>query len=347
VLPRAAECTSKRLAKLGHIWDNHGERCRAGILFKITKRRDEVADFKIDEKQSDALLNILEYEQTHSPVEFILGWSWSDVRVSPATLNKLIINGLVEEKFHSNSYRGLLLTELGREQAKLLGQAIDIEKSPRDKNVELPADIFEDIIGHDDIKELLKAVLLAQETVHVLLAGPPALAKSLFLWDIERAFGEQAIWLVGSATSKAGLWDIVAEREPQVLLIDELDKMNAADTAALLSLMEGGRLMRAKKGRSLDVTIPVKVIAATNRVTKLSPELQSRFAIKRLNPYDAQQYRNVVKGILLRRENVSAAVAEEIANKLVGKTQDVRDAVRVARLSSQLGVDKAIHLLLS
>jgi Holliday junction DNA helicase RuvB len=82
-------------------------------------------------------------------------------------------------------------------------------------------------------------------------------------------------------------------------------------------------------------------------VTKLSPELQSRFAIKRLNPYDAHQYRNVVKGVLLRRENVSDAVAEEIAEKLQGKTQDVRDAVRVARLSSQLGVDEAIRLLLS
>jgi len=76
--------------------------------------------------------------------------------------------------------------------------------------------------------------------------------------------GGQAIWLVGSATSKAGLWDLVAEREPGVLLIDELDKMNAADTAALLSLMEGGRLVKAKKGRTLDVTVPIKVVAATN-----------------------------------------------------------------------------------
>jgi Holliday junction DNA helicase RuvB len=317
------------------------------FCFKLTKRRDEVTNIRIDDKQREALLSILEYEQTHDPVEFILGWSWSDVRVLPATLNHLILKGLVEEKFHSNSYRGLLLTELGREQAKLLGQAIEIEKSPRDKNVELPADIFEDIIGHDDIKELLKAVLLAQETVHVLLAGSPALAKSLFLWDIERAFGEQAIWLVGSATSKAGLWDIVAEREPQVLLIDELDKMNAADTAALLSLMEGGRLMRAKRGRSLDVTIPVKVIAATNQVAKLSSELKSRFALRKLEPYDLVQYQMVVKGVLERRESINPAVAEEIANKLVGKTQDVRDAVRVARLSPQLGVDKAIHLLLS
>jgi Holliday junction DNA helicase RuvB len=262
-------------------------------------------------------------------------------------LNNLILKGLVKEKFHSNSYRGLLLTELGLEQAKQLAEAVDVQERPGRKSVTLQGDLYKDIIGHDDVKELLEASLLAEKPVHVLLAGPPALAKSLFLWDIEQVCGEQALWLVGSATSKAGLWDLVAEREPQVLLIDELDKMNAADTAALLSLMEGGRLVRAKKGRSLDVTMPIKVIAATNQVVKLSPELKSRFAIRKLKPYGAAEYRAVVKGVLVRREEVNPELAEEIAKKLEGKSQDVRDAVRVARLSPQLDVDKAIQLLFS
>ncbi len=239
----------------------------------------------------------------------------------------------MEEKFHSNSYRGLLLTELGREQAKDLSKSFETQEKPPDNILTLPDDIFEDIIGHEDVKELLRAVLIAEKPVHVLLAGPPALAKSLFLWDIERTYGEQALWLVGSATSKAGLWDLVAEREPQVLLIDELDKMNAADTAALLSLMEGGRLVRAKKGRGLDVTVTIKVVAATNQILKLSPELKSRFAIRKLEAYDAEQYQTVVKGVLVRREGINPDLAEEIARNLEGNTQDVRDAVRVARLS--------------
>jgi len=238
----------------------------------------------LNQKQTDALISILEYEQTHDPKEFSLGWSWSDARVPPATLNNLLLKGLVEEKYHSNSYRGLLLTELGREQVKELTEPTEVYIKPQDKTLLLPDDMFEDIIGHDGIKEILTAALLAERPVHVLLAGPPALAKSLFLWDIERACGEQVIWLVGSATSKAGLWDLVAEREPWILLIDELDKMSAADTAALLSLMEGGRLVRVKKGRTLDVTIPIKVVAATNQVVKLSQELKSRFAIRTLKP---------------------------------------------------------------
>jgi Holliday junction DNA helicase RuvB len=306
-----------------------------------------VREMELNQKQRDALLNIFEYEQSHNPKDFSLGWSWSDVRVVPATLNNLLLKGLIEEKFHSNSYRGLLLTELGCEQANLILKPTEVRDKPLSERLNLPDDIFEDIIGHDEIKELLKAALLAEKPVHVLLAGPPALAKSLFLWDIERVSGEQAVWLLGSATSKAGLWDLVAEREPRILLIDELDKMNVADTAALLSLMEGGRLVRAKKGRALDTTIPIKVIAATNQVAKLSPELKSRFAIRKLQAYDTEQYRTVVKGVLIRRENVNPDLAEEIARKLDGKTQDVRDAVRVARLSPQLGVDKAISLLLA
>jgi Holliday junction DNA helicase RuvB len=154
----------------------------AGFIFPIAQRRTEVTNIRIDEKQRDALLSILEYERVHDPVEFILGWSWSDVRALPATINKLILDGLVQEKFRSNSYRGMLLTELGREQAKKLAQAIEGQERHRDETVQMPMDIFEDIIGHDDIKELLKAVLLAQEPVHVLLTRPPALAKSLFLW---------------------------------------------------------------------------------------------------------------------------------------------------------------------
>ncbi|MDP2919581.1 MAG: AAA family ATPase [Dehalococcoidia bacterium] len=300
----------------------------------------------INQKQRDALVGVFEYEQTHDPSKFSLGWSWSDVRVSPATLNNLILKGLAEEKFHSNSYRGLLLTELGREQAKELSKSFETQEKSPDNILTLPDDIFEDIIGHDDIKELLTAVLLAEKPVHVLLAGPPTLAKSLFLWDTERACGEQALWLMGSATSKAGLWDLVAEREPRILLIDELDKMSAADTAALLSLMEGGRLVRAKKGRTLDVTVPIKVVAATNQVAKLSPELKSRFSVRKLKPYDAVGYHTVVKGVLVRREGVTPELAIEIAQKLEGKSQDVRDAVRVARLSPQLGTDKAIGLLL-
>jgi holliday junction DNA helicase RuvB len=277
--------------------------------------------------------------------EYRIGWSWRHVRIWPGTLSRLFKDGYLENVFRSNSFTGYRLTELGKKLAEGTKEEVLNATTP-DEKLGLPENLFEDIIGHDEVKELLRASLMAEKPVHVLLTGPPALAKTLFLWDIEQAGGEKAIWLVGSATSKAGLWDLIAERHPQILLIDELDKMNAADTAALLTMMEGGRLVRAKKGRELDLHNPLWVIAASNRMDILSPELRSRFAIRRLNPYDRAEFLTVVKGVLARRENLSPELADDIAQNLDGRSQDVRDAIRVARLAPQLGVAKAIKLLL-
>ncbi|MEA4879716.1 Holliday junction ATP-dependent DNA helicase RuvB [bioreactor metagenome] len=277
--------------------------------------------------------------------EYRIGWSWRHVRIWPATLSRLFKDGFLDNVFRSNSFTGYRLTE--KAKAIIIANRDEGSTEPKSASqVNLGDDLFTDIIGHEDVKALLKAILLSEKPVHVMLTGPPALAKTLFLWDIEQTFGEQAIWLVGSATSKAGLWDLVAEREPKILLIDEMDKMNAVDMAALLTMMEGGRLVRAKRGRELDINNPLKVIAASNRLEKLSPELRSRFAIRRLNPYSRSEFLTVVRGVLVRKEGLSNEMAEEVARKLDGRSQDVRDAIRIARLAPQVGVDQAISLLL-
>jgi Holliday junction DNA helicase RuvB len=300
----------------------------------------------VREGDLELLHEIAKFENSHDmEKEYKIGWGWRQVRVWPATLSRLFKDGYLENIFKSNSYTGYRLSDLGR--AVAAGNKEDSEaKTSQNQKLSFPDDVFGDIIGHDEVKELLRASLTAERPVHVLLAGPPALAKTLFLWDIERACGEKAIWLVGSATSKAGLWDLVAERQPQMLLIDELDKMNAADMAALLSMMEGGRLVRAKKGRELNLSHTIWVVAATNRLDMLSLELRSRFAIRRLNPYTRDEYLAVVKGVLVRRENTNQELAKEIARRLDGRSQDVRDSIRVARLAPQLGVEKAVRLLL-
>ena len=294
----------------------------------------------------ELLLEIAKFESSvDMEKEYRIGWSWRHVRIWPATLSRLFKDGYLDNVFRSNSFTGYKLSE----KAKALlsaNQQENLDDKETAAQLKPADDLFTDIIGHEDVKTLLKATLLAEKPVHIMLTGPPALAKTLFLWDIEQTFGEQAIWLVGSATSKAGLWDLVAEREPRILLIDEMDKMNAVDMAALLTLMEGGRLVRAKRGRELDINNPLKVIAASNRLEKLSPELRSRFAIRRLNPYSRSEFLTVVKGVLVRKEGLPSELAEEIAQKLDGRSQDVRDAIRISRLAPQVGVDKSISLLL-
>jgi len=299
----------------------------------------------IKESDLELLQKIANFEDTHDMSEFKIGWAYRHVGIHGTILSQLFLKGYLENVFRSNSYTGYRLSEMGRTIVSS-DQQEDNAEPDIPQQLDIAEDIFRDIIGHDDVKELLTACLLAEKPVHVLLAGPPALAKSLFLWDIERAAGERAIWLVGSATSKAGLWDIISDRQPQILLIDELDKMNAADTAALLSVMEGGRLVRAKRGRELNLHNQLTVVAASNRLSKLSPELKSRFAIRTLSAYSREDFLIVVRGVLVSRENLNPETADEIARELGGRTQDVRDAIRVARLVPQLGVNRAIDLLM-
>ena len=268
--------------------------------------------------------------------EFKIGWAYRHVGIQGTILSRLFLRGYLDNVFRSNSYTGYRLSELGRAIVSSSRQEDEADpETPR--QLDIAENIFGDIIGHDEIKELLRACLLAR---------PPALAKSLFLWYIEGAGGERAIWLVGSATSKAGLWDVVAERQPQILLIDELDKMNAADTAALLSMMEGGRLVWAKRGRELNLSNQLTVVAASNRLKMLSPELKSRFAIRTLSACSREDFLTVVRGVLVSREDLSTEMVGEIARQLDGRTQDVRDAIRAALLVPQLGVTRAVNLLM-
>ncbi len=297
------------------------------------------------EGDTELLMEIARFEgSVDVEKDFRIGWSWRHVRIWPATLSRLFKDGYLENVFRSNSYTGYRLSDKGKALVQAEKDTASAETKAEVSLVEADT-LFDDIIGHEEVKELLKACLLVEKPVHVMLTGPPALAKTLFLWDIEQTFGEQAIWLVGSATSKAGLWDLVAEREPKILLIDEMDKMNAVDMAALLTMMEGGRLVRAKRGRELNLANQVRVVAASNRLDMLSPELRSRFAIKKLQAYSRSDYLTVVRGVLERREGLDQELADEVAQRLDGISQDVRDAIRVARLTPQLGIDKAIKLL--
>ena len=279
------------------------------------------------------------------------GWISEDVEIDPAEIAALMEARLVRRV--KDEHGRLVDVESGEECTgyRLTTQGINtnINATFLDPTepipVSVPDDLFDSIVGYEDVKELLLAALRIDKPVHVLLVGPPALAKSLFLWDIERVFGARALWLLGSATSQAGMWDLVAEQQPDVLLLDEFEKIKGVDQAALLSLMEGGRLVRAKVGRGLNLKLECRVFAAANGTRGLSPEILSRFARRELRPYSQAEFLEVVTTVLVQREGVYRDVAAEIAASLVGRTQDVRDTIRVARLSQEMEPKRAIELL--
>jgi len=298
-------------------------------------------------KQSEviALQKMHKFESSMSEEAKAVGWDWREVRTYPAIINKLMIAGLVNCTYSSNRSTCYMLTKEGVEIAKS-GQIPAATVESKEITQLDTSLLFTEIVGYDDLKKLVRQAMLIEDPIHVLMHGPPSIAKSMFLIDIERAAGSSALPLLGSATSHAGMWDMMAEKRPRYLLIDEIEKMNLQDMAGLLSLMEHKRIIRAKVGRMLEIDLDCRVFAAANQIRRLPPELLSRFWKYPLTEYGAREFVQVVESVLVNREQADEDKAHQIAMGLVGKTHDVRDAIRVARLAKNIGVEESLSLWL-
>jgi hypothetical protein len=84
---------------------------------------------------------------------------------------------------------------------------------------------FENIQGYDDIKDIVKRAIDAEDNYNLLFVGPPASAKTLFLLGIlESRKGKGAVYFDGSNSTNRIL-DVLQENRPKIMCIDELDKM--------------------------------------------------------------------------------------------------------------------------
>ncbi len=216
-----------------------------------------------------------------------------------------------------------------------------------DKAFEIPDDLFAHIVGHDNVKALFWFGLRAKKPVHFLMYGPPASAKSLFLMELERIPG--AYYGLGSTTSRAGLRQTLMELRPNILLIDELEKIRAMqDYAVLLSAMETGITTQTMYQRHERVKHNVRVVAAANDISRVQPELRSRFVKIQFRPYTQEEFFFVAAEVVEHYEDVDTHTASEIANAVWTelRSRDVRDAVRVARmLDSSSNLPQIIALL--
>jgi len=83
--------------------------------------------------------------------------------------------------------------------------------------------LFNDIIGYNDVKRLLRMGLDSDEQIHILLSGPPASGKTMFLESLSKL--KSSYFVDGSSATKSGLIDCLFLNNPKYLLIDEIDKM--------------------------------------------------------------------------------------------------------------------------
>jgi replication-associated recombination protein RarA len=184
---------------------------------------------------------------------------------------------------------------------------------------------FGNIEGYDDIKDLVKRALDLNENYNLLLCGPPASAKMLFLLGILKR--RKGVYFDGSNTTNRIL-DVLEEERPKVICIDELDKMSRQFQNQLLNFLESGCIKVAQQRKSYDFAINgAKVFATCNEINRLSKPLQSRFRRLHLPPYTEEQFIVVSTKVLPKLK-----IAHIIGKAVWDQRGDIRDVISIGKL---------------
>jgi Holliday junction DNA helicase RuvB len=235
----------------------------------------------------------------------------------------------LEEKDKLNSIAGLIFS---KKNSKLEAKSTCNSYKPK----KIP---FSDIIGHDDLKELLIKCLVIKDSCNILLSGPPASSKTIFLLSIQKGVSN-ACFIDAANASGPGLVDYLFEHpDTHVICIDELDKLKKSDQTALLNLLETGILSSTKVRKTRSIKMEgVKVFATSNGVDKLIDPIKSRFLELELPEYTWDNFLQVTQKLLQNRhgldETTSTKIAQVVWSQL--KTRDIRDVLAIAKLTERL-----------
>ena len=172
--------------------------------------------------------------------------------------------------------------------------------------------LFNDIIGYNDVKRLFRMALDSDEQSHILLSGPPASAKTVFLESLTKL--KSSYFVDGASVTKSGLIDCLFLNNPKYLLIDEIDKMSTKDQAMLLNLMETGIVSETKHNKTRTAHMKTSVFATSNNVRDIITPLQTRFFVVELVPYTYEQFYQISVHLLTEKHKVSTDIANIAKN---------------------------------
>jgi hypothetical protein len=288
----------------------------------------------------DIIQKAAEVEENGSGPPWRSGWDYSDVEAQPATLSQMAQHGMLDivqrPSGDANRYE-LIESEQLLESTKLITDGPEKEQEPdsttREDSVEQPDDLFDNIIGHEPVKDLLSRGMSTDNQTHFRLQGESSTAKSLFLTEIERLPNSK--YRSASGMTEAGLLDILMEQQPKYLLFDEIDKADNDCYTPLYELTEHGRVQKTISGQDVNIQLDCNLIVTLNHPDRLPQELKNRMVRLDFEEYDDDQYVEVVTGVLQDKfdldEEVAAFIAEYQLEELGVK--NVREPEQIAKLA--------------
>jgi MoxR-like ATPase len=206
--------------------------------------------------------------------------------------------------------------------------------------------VFSRIEGLDDIKEMMLRALESPERAHILLIGPPACAKSLFMLEIEKYMSSKVYFAEGGDTTKAGIQKFVAEnQDKEIIIIDEIDKMSRKDQEGLLTMMERGEFTSTKVRNTKTVKANIAIFATSNRTQRLSKPLLSRFVVLEIPEYSYEEFEAIAVRIVKKLpQNTVVQIASSVWKS---GSRDIRDVLKIAKLCNPSDQEEDISRLIS
>jgi Holliday junction DNA helicase RuvB len=159
---------------------------------------------------------------------------------------------------------------------------------------------FRSIYGCDEIKKLLIRCIFTNEPTHVLLTGPPACCKTMFLLEMAKGL-DKTYFMDATSASGPGMIDYLFENNIKYLLVDEIDKLHRKDQSVLLNLMENNVLVETKVRKTRKKEMKVSVFATCNDISRISNPLKSRFIVLELEEYSYEQFLDIARKLLAKR----------------------------------------------
>ncbi len=273
-------------------------------------------------------------------------WEYYNVGASRDDIRRLMDEGLVIISSRNGNFTKYKLSQKGRDLVWAANMEQEMAKIPATSVLEA----LSLIIGFDDIKETLAQTIERRKKVNFLLEGPPACAKSLMLEGV-RSVVPKAYMAFGSRTSASGLSDALFERHPEVLLVDELDKMHNDVFSVLLGLMESGEIIETKSQKTRGIKLQTMVIGACNSSAKMPREFLSRFALHvRFPEYSRDEFIDVCCGFLSRAEKappeIASLIGELVYDNGIGDVRKARGAWLLMNEPTEKEVRRVITFML-
>jgi len=111
------------------------------------------------------------------------GWEWFESHTPVSTLHKMVTEKVLDITLstRSGTHFRVRQPEVVTEVIKALEEPT-IQLPPK----VIPDNLFDIIVGHDNIKTIVRYAIEAEKPVHLLFSGPPASSKTLFLMELSR-----------------------------------------------------------------------------------------------------------------------------------------------------------------